>query len=145
MADNKGASGQGIPQNMREMAESSVAQAKRAVEQYFQAAHRALETVESSTEAAQAGARDLRTKAVDYAESNIRGAFDFAERLVRAQNLQEIVSLQQEFLRQQTEQMSRQMQELGSRGAAGGEGTAGGGGEGAAGGGGGGGGRRTKR
>ncbi len=112
MADNRGASGPGIPQNMRDMAENSVAQAERAVEQYFQAAHRALETVESSTEAAQAGARDLRTKAVDFAESNIRGAFDFAERLVRAQNLQEIVALQQEFLRQQTEQMSRQMQEL---------------------------------
>ena len=123
MADNKAGSAQGIPQNMRDMAETSVAQAKRAVEQYFEAAHRALETVESSTEAAQAGARDLRTKAVDFAESNIRGAFDFAERLVRSQNLQEIVSLQQEFLRQQTQQMSRQMQELGSpsQGTAGGE------------------------
>ena len=129
MADNKAGSAQGIPQNMRDMAETSVAQAKRAVEQYFEAAHRALETVESSTEAAQAGARDLRTKAVDFAESNIRGAFDFAERLVRAQNLQEIVSLQQEFLRQQTQQMSRQMQELGSPSqgtAEGGEATAGG-------------------
>ncbi len=129
MADNKAGSAQGIPQNMRDMAETSVAQAKRAVEQYFEAAHRALETVESSTEAAQAGVRDLRTKAVDFAESNIRGAFDFAERLVRAQNLQEIVSLQQEFLRQQTQQMSRQMQELGSPSqgtAEGGEPTAGG-------------------
>src|SRR5918993_75777 len=114
MADDRRASAQGIPQNVRDMAENSLEQARRAVEQYLDAAHRTLETTERSADALKAGARDMRSKAIDFAEANVRGAFEFAERLVRAQTLQEIMSLQQDFLRRQTEQMGRQMRALGT-------------------------------
>ena len=42
-------------------------------------------------------------------------AFDFAQRLVRAEDPKEIVQLQQEFLKRQVEQMSSQMKELGEQ------------------------------
>ncbi len=54
--------------------------------------------------------------ALDYAPSFQIGhplAFDFAEKLVRASGPQEIASLQQEFLRTQMENFTRQMRELG--------------------------------
>jgi phasin len=117
MADDEKASVQGIPQNVRDVAENSLEQARRAVEQYLDAAHRTLEAAERSADAFQAGARDMRVKAIDFAETNVRATFEFAERLVRAQDVREIMSLQQEFLRRQTEQMSQQMRALGSSGA----------------------------
>ena len=116
MAERKDATG-GIPDTMREMAENSVAQARRAFEQFMQAAHRTLDMAESSTQAAQAGARDLRARAAEFAEANVGAAFELAERLVHAKDPQEFVSIQQEFLRRQSEQMRQQMQELGSQAA----------------------------
>ena len=116
MAERKDATG-GIPDTMREMAENSVAQARRAFEQFMQAAHRTLDMAESSTQATQASARDLRARAAEFAEANVGAAFELAERLVHANDAQEFVSIQQEFLRRQTEQMRQQMQELGSQAA----------------------------
>ena len=112
MADDKGKA-QGIPQSMREMAEHNVTQARRALEEYMSAAQRAMSAVEGSTQAAQAGVRDASRKAVEYAETNVGAAFDFAERLVRAQDMREIVALQQDFLRTQMERFGAQMRELG--------------------------------
>ena len=62
--------------------------------------------VEASAEAAQSGAREINRKAIGFAEKNVNAAFDFAQRLVRAMDPKEIVQLQQEFLKQQVEQMS---------------------------------------
>src|SRR5919202_5666531 len=112
MADDKGR-GEGIPQSMREMAEHSVSQARHALEEYMAAAQRAMSAMEGSAQAAQAGARDASRKAVEYAETNVGDAFDLAERLVRAQDMREIVALQQEFLRTQMERFGAQMRELG--------------------------------
>ncbi|HEX2137182.1 MAG TPA: TIGR01841 family phasin [Microvirga sp.] len=113
MADNRGASNQAVPESMRHMAETSLAQAKRAVEEYMAAAQRAMSAIEGSAQVAQAGARDVSRRAVGYAEQNVTAAFDFAERLVRAQDLRELISLQQEFLRTQMERFGAQMRELG--------------------------------
>ena len=132
MAERKDTAGGGIPDTMREVAENSVAQARRAFEQFMQAAHRTLDMAESSTQATQASARDLRARAAEFAEANVGAAFELAERLVHAKDAQEFVSIQQEFLRRQTEQMRQQMQELGSQ-AAGAAGAAGGAAAGAAG------------
>ena len=112
MADDKGR-GRDVPQSMREVAEQSVSQARRALEEYMSAAQRAMTAVEGTTQAAQAGMRDASRKAVEYAETNVGATFDFAERLVRAQDMREIVALQQEFLRTQMERFGAQMRELG--------------------------------
>src|SRR5687767_7829388 len=116
MTDDERASAQGVPQNVHDMVESSLEQAKRAVEQYLDVASRTLEATDESAEAFHAGARDMRSKAIDYAEANVQAAFEFAERLVRAQDLREIASVQQEFLRRPSEQMREQMRALGTVG-----------------------------
>ena len=114
MADQKGTAGQAIPENVRDMAETSVAQARKAVHDYMEAAQRTMAVVESSAQAAQAGAREMSSKVIGFAETNVGAAFDLAERLVRAQSPQEFLSLQQEYLRRQMEELNRQMQELGT-------------------------------
>lgn len=111
-----GNSGQSDPsQSVRETAESTLTQARQAVDQYMHEAHRLYGAVEASAEAAQSGRREINRKAIGFAETNVHAAFDFAQQLVRAKDPKEILQLQQEFLRRQVEQMNSQMKELGEQ------------------------------
>lgn len=112
-SDPSGSSGKSDPaQSVRQAAETTLSQARQAVDQYIREASRMHGAMESSAEAAQSRARELNRKAIGFAEKNVNAAFDFAQQLVRTKD-PEIVQLQQEFLRRQVEQMSSQMKELG--------------------------------
>ena len=112
MANGSGSTEQ-MSQQMRDVAERSISEAKRAVDDYMEAAKRAATSIEGSVQAAQATASDVNRKAITFAEANVDAAFDFAERLIRCKDPKEILSLQQEFARTQIEQFNRQMRELG--------------------------------
>jgi phasin len=103
----------GVPDNLRQVAENTIGQAKQAVEQYMREAARIFGAAEASAEAAQAGAREMNQKMLSAAEANIHATFDFAQQLVRAKDPQELVALQQKFLQQQLERMNTQVQEIG--------------------------------
>jgi phasin len=104
----------GVPENVRQAAETTLAQARQAMDQYLHQATNLREKVEASVEVAQAGARDVNRNVLAAAEANMNATFDFARQLVRATDPQEIATLQQNFLRQQLERMSAQMQEMGA-------------------------------
>jgi phasin len=103
----------GVPENVRQAAETTIAQAKQAVDRYLHQATNLQEKVGSSVQAAQVGARDMNQNVWAAAEANINATFDFAQQLVRAKDPQEVVTLQQKFLQQQLERMKGQMQEIG--------------------------------
>ena len=107
--------GSDVAQNMRQAAESTLSQAKQAMDRYMREATRMYGAMESSVETTQAGARDINRKAIDFAEANVKATLDFAQQLVRAKDPKEIVQLQQDFLKQQVEQMNSQMRELGQQ------------------------------
>ena len=95
----------GVPEHVRQAAETSLAQAKQAVDQYLQQATNLQEKVESSVQAVQAGARDMNRNVLAAAEANINASFEFAQQLVRAKDPQEMAALQQTFLQQQIERV----------------------------------------
>ena len=103
-----------VPEEMRTMAERSVTQARQALESFMQAARRTTETMEQTTDKVQAGAKDMAQRTFSSAEQNIRTSLDYAERLVRAKDLQEAAQIQSEFVRTQAEAMQAQMKEFGS-------------------------------
>ena len=103
----------GVPEHVRQAAETTLAQAKQAVDQYLHQATNLQEKVGSSVQAAQASARNMNQNVWAAAEANINATFDFAQQLVRAKDPQEVVALQQKFLQQQFERMKGQMQEIG--------------------------------
>jgi hypothetical protein len=70
--------------------------------------------MEQTTEKVQAGAKDMAQRTLSLAEQNIRTSLDYAERLVRAKDLQEAARIQSEFVRTQAEAMQAQMKEFGS-------------------------------
>ena len=103
-----------IPAEMRELAEKSVEQARKAVDGFLSAAQKTFQTLEGSADAMQASAKDASRKALSYTEQNLTAAFDFAQRLVRAKDVQEAVQLQSEFVRSQFAALQNQMKEFGS-------------------------------
>jgi phasin len=103
-----------IPAEMRDFAEKSVAQARKAFEGFMGAAQKAATNVDSTTHVVQAQAKDLGAKAVAYAEQNVNAAFDHAQRLTRAKDVQEVMALQAEFVKTQMANIQAQFKEFGS-------------------------------
>lgn len=103
-----------VPTQMRQLAEQSVEQARKAVDGFMTAAQKAVTTAESQAAAAQTNVKDVGSKAMSFAEQNIANSFDFAQKLVRAKDIQEVMALQQEYLQSQMKAMSEQAKDLGS-------------------------------
>lgn len=102
-----------VPAEMREFAEKSVEQAKKAFDGFLGAAHKAVDTVQGSTTTMQSSVSDATRKTLSYAEQNISAAFEHAQKLVRARDIQEAMQLQADFARTQFAAMQGQMKELG--------------------------------
>ena len=103
-----------VPTQMRQFAEQSVEQAKKAVDGFLSAAHKTAVTLENQTSTAQSGAKDMSQKVMGFAEQNINNSFEFAQKLVRAKDIQEVMSLQQQFLTSQLQAMQAQAKDLGA-------------------------------
>jgi phasin len=103
-----------IPPEMRDFAEKSVDQARKAIDGFMSAAQKTADTFEGSATTVQASARDAARKTFTYTEQNLNAAFDLAQRMVRAKDMQEAMQIQAEFVRSQFEAMQAQMKEFGS-------------------------------
>jgi phasin len=103
-----------IPPEMRDFAEKSVEQARKAIDGFMSAAQKTVDTFEGSTNTLQATATDATRKTFSYAEQNLSAAFDLAQKMVRAKDPQEAMQIQAEFVRSQFQAMQTQMKEFGS-------------------------------
>ena len=103
-----------VPTQMRQFAEQSVEQAKKAVDGFLTAAQKTAAALETQANTAQSGAKDVRQKVMTFAEQNIANSFEYAQKLVRAKDVQEVVALQQEFLKSQMQAMQAQAKDLGT-------------------------------
>ncbi len=68
---------------------------------------------EGQAETTRKGARDVTEKAMTFAEQNIATAFEFAQDLVRAKDMQDVLRLQAEYIRRQMQALTEQAKELG--------------------------------
>ena len=103
-----------VPTQMRQFAEQSVEQAKKAMDGFLTAAHKTATTLETQASTAQSSAKDVSQKVMTFAEQNINNSFEFAQKLVRARDIQEVMALQQEFLKAQMQAMQAQAKDLGA-------------------------------
>ena len=102
-----------VPEQLRTYAEQSITQARKAIEDFMKVAQTTVSSVEGSTHQIQAGAVDLNKKMLSYAEENIAAAFDFAEKMARAKDMDEIVKLQSEFMTNRMSAFGEQTREIG--------------------------------
>ena len=102
-----------VPSEMRDFADRSVSQARKAFETFMGAIRKTSGSMDGATSTAQFAAKDVTGKAISYAEKNVSAAFDLAERLVHARDVQEVLQLQSDYLRSQLENIQAQTRELG--------------------------------
>ncbi|MDJ0930104.1 phasin [Breoghania sp.] len=101
-----------IPEHMRDFAEKSVDQARKAFDTFMDATQKAVTTVEEQTNAAQSGSLDMNKKVLDYAEEHVDAAFQLAQKIVCANDVQEIFKLQNDYLKAQMEALGEQARDL---------------------------------
>ena len=102
-----------IPAEVREFAEKTVDQARKAFDSFVAAAQKAAAQSEAAAESLTAGAKEVNAKAISFAEANVKAAFDLAEKLVQAKEPKEILSIQSEYLKTQVATVQEQAKALG--------------------------------
>ena len=102
-----------VPGEMRDFAEKSVDQARKAFDSFIGAARRTADTVQGSAEVARTNAQDISSRGFEYAEQNVNAAFDLAQKLVRSRDMQEAMQHQAEFVRTQFAAIQAQAKEFG--------------------------------
>ena len=103
-----------VPNDMRDFAEKSVDQARKAFEGFVGAAQKAASQADETAVTMQSSVKAVGGKAMGFAEENIRSAFDHAQKLVRAKDLQEVLALQSEFVKAQMTALQDQAKQLGA-------------------------------
>jgi phasin len=102
-----------ISTEMRNRAEQSVDQAKKAFDDFIMAAHKTIAAFEGQAAGAQLSAKDIGEKAMAFAEQNVATSFEFAQKVVRAKDIQELTQLQTEFVKSQMPAFVEQARALG--------------------------------
>nr|WP_137828532.1 phasin [Methylobacterium sp. L1A1] len=102
-----------VPTEMRDFAEKSVEQARKAFDSFIGAARRTADTVQGSTDFARTNASNLSTRGFEFAEQNVNAAFDLAQKLVRSRDVQEAMQHQAEYVRSQFAAIQAQAKEFG--------------------------------
>ena len=102
-----------IPKEMRSMAEASFNQARAAFEKFMASAHDTAATIEDRGATVREGAKDFSTKAITYAEKNVAASLDYAQQLLHAKDLGEVMRLHSEYVQGQMKSLAEQASEMG--------------------------------
>ena len=102
-----------IPEQMRSMAEASVDQARKAFEKFLAGAQQAAGSLEERGATVRAGAKDISSTAISCAEKNVQASLDYAQALLGAKDLTEVMRLHAEYVQSQMRALAEQASEMG--------------------------------
>ena len=103
-----------VPTEVREFAEKSVVRARKAFEGFSSSAQKAIDSIDTSAVPFTEGAKDAGTTALSFAEANMKAAFDHAQKFVQAKDVNEVLTLESEFVKSQFEAFQEQAKALGA-------------------------------
>jgi phasin len=102
-----------IPKEMRSMAEAGFGQARKNFEKFLTAAQATAGTIDERGDTVRAGAREVRNKVISYAEKNVESSLDYAQSLLKAKDLTEVMKLHSEYVQGQMRLLAEQAGEMG--------------------------------
>ena len=102
-----------IPKEMRSMAEASLERARETFEKFLAGAQATAGSLEERGATVRAGAKDISAKAISYAEKNVQTSLDYAQALLRAKDLTEVMRLHSEYVQAQMRSLAEQASEMG--------------------------------
>jgi phasin len=95
------------------MAEASFEQARKTFEKFLANAQETAGSLEERSATVRAGAKDISSKALTYAENNVKASLDYAESLVKAKDVSEVMRLHGEYVQAQMRELAQQASEMG--------------------------------
>jgi phasin len=102
-----------IPKDMRSMAEASFEQARKSFEKFLAGAQATAGSLEERGATVRAGAKEVSAKALSYAENNVQASLDYAQSLLKAKDLAEVMKLHSEYVQGQMRSLAEQASEMG--------------------------------
>lgn len=102
-----------IPKDMKSMAEASFDQARKAFEHFLASAQQTASSIEGKGATVRAGAKDVSTKAITFAEKNVAASLDYAQQLLHAKDLGDVMRLHSEYVQTQMKALAEQASEMG--------------------------------
>lgn len=102
-----------IPNDVRSMAEASFEQARKAFDQFVSSAKDTAGKIEERNASMRAGAKDISAKAFAYAEKNMQSSMDYAQSLLKAKDLTEIMRLHSDYVQGQMRSLAEQASDMG--------------------------------
>jgi phasin len=94
-----------VPAPVREFAEKSLDQAEKAISSFMKSASKSVTTVRGPM-------TDLAKQALAITEANLKASFEHARKLVKAKDIDEVMKLQSEFLRNQFGAATEQFKQM---------------------------------
>jgi phasin len=102
-----------IPKEMRSMAEASFEQARKTFEKFLSNAQATAGSLEERGASMRAGAKDINARALSFAETNVQSSLDYADKLLHAKDLPEVMRLHTEYVQSQMRILAEQASEMG--------------------------------
>ena len=102
-----------IPQEMRTMAEASFDHARKAFETFVANAHQTAGSIEERSATVRTGAKNISATAISYAEKNVQASLDYAQSLLHAKDLTDVMRLHGDYVQAQMRSLAEQASELG--------------------------------
>ena len=102
-----------IPAEMQAFAQQSVQQAQKAFDDLMSVAQQAVSTFEGQATTAQESVREVQRKVIAFSERNVAASLEFAQRLLKAQDPEEVIRLHADYVRSQIAALGEQAKELG--------------------------------
>ena len=102
-----------VPNDLRDFAQRSVEQARKAFEGFVTVAHKAMGAADNAAETAQQNAKSVGSQVLGFTEQNVNAALELAHKLVQAKDPQEAFTLQSEYLKAQLANLQAQAKEIG--------------------------------
>lgn len=102
-----------IPKDLRSMAEASFEQARKAFETFLNNAQQTASSIEDRNATVRSSAKDISGKAISFAEKNVASSLDYAQKLLHAKDLSEVMRLHSEYVQTQMRVLAEQASEMG--------------------------------
>jgi len=102
-----------IPKAMESMSEASFEQARKSFEKFIAGAQAAADSLSARTATVGSGAKDVSATVFSYAEKNVQASLDYAQALIHAKDLSDVMRLHREYVQAQMRAVAEQASEMG--------------------------------
>jgi len=101
-----------MPEPMRQVVKSSIEQARKAFETFIAASQQAMSNIDTSAAPGSHSMKMLNQKIAEFTKANAEANFELAAKLADAKDMQDVIELQNQHVRQQMDTFAQQLEEL---------------------------------